>query len=189
VLTGSASPVGGAPGAVVLYALAAVLLWPAEGARAAEPFIAARIVGARAARVLWLLLWGSLAYMSVQSANTTPNGLHDMVAGMADGEPGWLASLIRDGASPLAGNGLAVSIVLAVVFAVIGLGVFLPAPAARATLILAIVVSALLWVVGEGMGAIFTGQATDVNTGPLLVLLAAAYWPKAASDRAAPDRA
>jgi hypothetical protein len=34
-----------------------------------------------------------------------------------------------------------------------------------------------IWVVGENFGAIFAGSATDPNSGPLLVLLAAAYWP------------
>ena len=42
---------------------------------------------------------------------------------------------------------------------------------------LAIVVSARIWVVGQDLGAILAGGATDVNSGPLLVLLALAYWP------------
>jgi hypothetical protein len=46
VLAGDTSPVGGAPGAVILYALLAVLLWPAGRGRSA-PFTAARAVGAR----------------------------------------------------------------------------------------------------------------------------------------------
>lgn len=35
----------------------------------------------------------------------------------------------------------------------------------------------LIWVVGQDFGGILTGQATDLNTGPLLILLAAAYLP------------
>ena len=34
-----------------------------------------------------------------------------------------------------------------------------------------------IWIVGENFGAMLTGMATDPNTGPLLILLAAAYWP------------
>ena len=41
----------------------------------------------------------------------------------------------------------------------------------------AIALAAVLWVVGEDFGQIFTGAATDPNSGPLLVLLALAYWP------------
>jgi hypothetical protein len=58
-------------------------------------------------------------------------------------------------------------------------GVFLPVPAARAALVLAVVIAAFIWVVGENFGAILAGSGTDPNTGPLLVLLAAAYWPAA----------
>jgi hypothetical protein len=43
--------------------------------------------------------------------------------------------------------------------------------------ILAIAAAAVIWVIGENFGAILTGSATDPNTGPLLGLLAAAYWP------------
>jgi hypothetical protein len=39
------------------------------------------------------------------------------------------------------------------------------------------VVAAVIWVVGEAFGAIFTGAGTDPNSGPLLALLALAYWP------------
>jgi len=65
VLTGSASPVNGAPGAVIIYALLAVLLWPADRPGRPAPFTAARAVGAPAARALWLVLWLSLAYFAL----------------------------------------------------------------------------------------------------------------------------
>ncbi|HYZ54879.1 MAG TPA: hypothetical protein VE733_15435 [Streptosporangiaceae bacterium] len=177
VLNGAANPVSGAPGAVILYALLAVLLWPADRGGRPALFTAARPLGARAARALWLVLWASLAYFALLPANRAPQALHDMIAGMADGEPGWLAAIDRHAASLLAHQGLAASIVLAIALAVIAAGVYLPAPAARATLILAIVVAALIWVVGEAFGMIFTGGGTDPNSGPLLALLALAYWP------------
>ena len=49
-----------------------------------------------------------------------------MIAGMADGEPGWLAAIERHAASLVAGSGLVASIVLAVALAVIAAGVYLP---------------------------------------------------------------
>ncbi len=182
VLTSSASPVNGAPGAVVIYALLAVLLWPADrrpspGRGSTAPFTAARAVGARVARALWLVLWLSLAYFALLPGNRAPQALNGMITGMESGEPGWLAALDRAAASLVAHQGLAASIVLAAALAIIAAGVYLPAPAAKGTLVLAIVVAAVIWVFGEAFGAILTGGGTDPNSGPLLALLALAYWP------------
>ena len=147
VLNGTANPVSGAPGAVILYALLAVLLWPADragsaGDAEAPPFTAARAVGARAARVLWLVLWLSLAWFALQPANRAPLALHDLLAGQAHGEPGWLAGIENGAAAVVGSHGLAVSIVLAAACVLVAAGVWLPRPAARATLVLALVVAA-----------------------------------------------
>jgi hypothetical protein len=180
ILSGSASPVNGAPGAVILYALLAILVWPAAG-RPGSPgrdsFVAARPLGAAAARGLWVVLWGSLAFFSVTTASRTAQGLHDMIAGMAGGEPGWLASLDRGAAGALAHHGLPASVALAVVLAVIAAGIFLPARGARLAVGLAVLVSLVIWLVGQDLGGILAGDATDVNSGPLLALIALAFWP------------
>jgi hypothetical protein len=179
VLTGSASPVSGAPGAVILYALLAVLLWPAGREGVTSSSVAFRTVGAPVARLAWLVLWGSLAWFALTPANRAPQALHNLVAGMAGGEPGWVTGLDNHAAAVLAHHGLAASIVLAVALIVIAAGVFLPPPLARATLILALVVAAFIWMFGEAFGQILVGGATDPNSGPLLALLAVAYWPPA----------
>jgi hypothetical protein len=179
VLTGGASPVNGAPGAVIIYALLAVLLWPSDRGSPASPapFTAARAVGAPVARALWLVLWLSLAYFALLPGNRAPQALNGMIAGMESGEPSWLAALDRDAASLVAHQGLAASIVLAIALVIIALGIYLPPPAARATLVLAIVVAAVIWVFGQALGGILTGGGTDPNSGPLFILLALAYWP------------
>ena len=176
ILDGGASPLNGAPGAVIIYALIAVLLWPADR-DACAPFVAARAVGAHVARALWLVLWLSLAYFALTPANRAPQALNGMITGMESGQPGWLSSIDRGAASLVANQGLAASIGLAVALVIIALGVYLPKPAAKATLVLAIVVAVVIWVVGEGFGMILAGGATDPNSGPLLMLLAMAYWP------------
>jgi hypothetical protein len=176
VLNGTASPLTGAPGAVIIYALLAVVLWPA-GRAAPAPFTAARAIGVRVARALWLVLWLSLAWFALTPVNRAPQALHDMIAGMESGEPGWLAALDRAAASLVAGRGLAASIALAVALAVAAAGVYLPRPAARVTLVLSVIVAAVIWVFGQDFGTILTGGGTDPNTGPLLVVLALAYWP------------
>jgi hypothetical protein len=103
-----------------------------------------------------------------------------MIAGMESGEPAWLQDLQRGGASLVAGQGLTVSVVLAAALALIAAGAYLPARAAKATLLLAIVVAAFIWVFAQALGGILAGGATDVNSGPLLALLALAYWPRRA---------
>jgi hypothetical protein len=184
VLTASPSAVEGAPGPVVLYALLVALLWPVRADSPAAPFVAARPVGVVPARLAWLALWGSLGYFTLRSAS--PQGLHDLVAAMAPGQPGWLAALDHIVAGLLAGRGVEVSAVLAVVLLVIAAGVFLPAPAARGVLVVAVAVAALIWVAGQDFGGILTGSGTDPNSGPLLGLLAAAYWPRKAVRQARP---
>jgi hypothetical protein len=176
VLNGGASPLNGAPGAVIIYALLAVLLWPADR-QVPAPFTAARAVGAHVARALWAVLWLSLAYFALTPDNRAPQGVNGMIAGMESGEPVWLRDLQKGAASLVAGQGLATSIVLAVALVLIAVGVYLPAGAAKATLVLAILVAAFIWVFAQALGGILAGGATDVNSGPLLALLALAYWP------------
>jgi hypothetical protein len=176
VLIGGASPLNGAPGAVIIYALLAVLLWPADRGTSA-PFIAARAVGVHLARALWLVFWLSEAYFALIPANRAPQAVTAMIADMEGGEPGWLAAIQRGGASLVANQGLAASVVLAVALVLIAVGVYLPRPFAKATLVLAIVVALVIWFVAQALGGILASGATDPNSGPLLVLLALAYWP------------
>jgi hypothetical protein len=183
MLAGTASPVGGAPGPAVLYALLAVLLWPRDRGDATAradppaPFVAARAVGAPAARALWLIVWGSLAYFALLPANRAPQGLHGLLSEAAGGEPAWLASISQHGAAFLAHQGLAASAVLAALFALIAIGVYLPPSAARATSAVAAVLAAAILVAGQALGGILTGSGTDPDSGPLLILLVLAFWP------------
>jgi lipopolysaccharide export LptBFGC system permease protein LptF len=110
-----------------------------------------------------------------------------MIATMESGQPGWLSGIDRDAATLVANQGLAASIALAIALVVIAVGVCLPPSAAKATLVLAIVVALVIWVVGEAFGTILTGGGTDPNSGPLLVLLALAYWPVTALTAPAPS--
>src|SRR5579862_981697 len=102
--------------------------------------------GRLAARLLWLALWGSMAFLTLQAASMP--------------SPGQQASAF-----------------LALVFDLVAAGIFLPVPYARAAVILAATAATAIWIFGENFGAIFTGSATDPNSGLLLVLLAVAYWP------------
>jgi hypothetical protein len=184
VLATPDSAVAGGPGAVILYAVAAVLLWPRRGSFAA-PFVAARAVGAPVAKALWLVLWGSMAVLQLLPVNRAPQGVHDDITAMAAGEPHWLAALVNATGSLTAHRGLAFSIGLAVVFGLLALGVYLPPPAVRVTVSLAVLVGLVIWIPGQAFGGILAGGMTDPNSGPLLVLIALAYWrPRLAAQEA-----
>lgn len=176
VFNGTANPVNGAPGAVMVYALLAVLLWPTDRSARSAPFIAARAVGAPIAKGVWLALWGSLSYFAVLGANRSPRGLYDLVTAEATGEPGWVAWIDHHAASLVEHRGLAVMVVLAVLLLVVAVGTYLPGSLANATVALAALIGLTFWVVGENFGALFTNGATDVNSGPLLIVLAVSYW-------------
>jgi len=60
-------------------------------------------------------------------------------------------------------------------FALAAAGVLFPATA-RPALVIA-VIAAAAWAAGEHFGQISSGQATGPNTGPLLILIAIAFWP------------
>ena len=177
VLAGTATPWDGAPGAVILYALLAVLLWPASR-DASATFPAARVAGRFPARLLWLALWASMAYFAVRAASMAPQGLHHMFASMASGEPGWIAAIDHGTAALAVQHGQQASAMLAIVCEVVAIAIFLPPPAARFAVIFATATAMFIWVIGENFGAIFTGTATDPGTGPLLALLAITYWPR-----------
>jgi hypothetical protein len=175
VLNGTANPVNGAPGAVMIYALLAVLLWSTDrGANA--PYIAARAVGPAVANALWFVLWGSLSYFALIGANRSPEGLHDLMGAEAAGEPGWVAWIDRHVASMVNHDGLAVMVALSVLLGIVAIGTYLRGALANAIVVLAVVIGLMFWVVGENFGALFTNGATDVNSGPLLILLAVSYW-------------
>ena len=91
------------------------------------------------------------------------------------------SSDLRGTASLLAGRGTGVAVAAAALFVLIAAGIYLPGRGARAVVLLAAAVAVLIWVVGENFGGILAGSGTDPNTGPLLVLLAAAYWPRRAA--------
>jgi hypothetical protein len=126
--------------------------------------------------MLWLVLWVSSAYLVVQAPNRAPGALAGGIARHAAGEPRWLAALDQAAAAAAGHGGQLVPMLLAAAFWAIGVTIFFPA-AVRPALALSFFVAAFIWVVGENFGGIMTSQATDPNSGPLLALVALAFWP------------
>ena len=175
IFSGGATTFGGGPGGVLFYAVLAVLLWPREGSD--QPFVAARAFGVNAAKAIWVVVWGLLALLSVVGSGRSPQALHDLVAGMNSGEPGWLAHIDRSTESLFLHHGTTMAVLLAIVCLVITVGVFLPPQATKLIIVLAVMVFSLIWIAVQNFGGILAGGATDPNSGLLLVLLALVYWP------------
>jgi cytochrome oxidase Cu insertion factor (SCO1/SenC/PrrC family) len=169
LFAGTANPLTGAPGAVALYAIVGLLVWPGE-----RP---GGLLGVRGGRSVWATLWLAMAYLWLLGPNSGANGTANAImmapAGMsAPAGAGWLNRLESGASTAARGHGLEIALVLALLSAAIGVAVaknWRPTP----FLALAIVLSLGYWVIGQGFGGIFyTGSATDPNTGPVLVLLA-----------------
>lgn len=188
ILRGGGTPVLGGPGAVLVYALLAVLLWPpgkvgdldasASPLSAEGSFAAASALGVEVSKALWAALWSSMAALSVVGQARSPGIVSRAIAGVVQGEPAWLADVDRRLVGLTAGRGLIVAVVIAVICLVVAFGIYLPSAAGvRAVLVVSVVTALAIWLATENFGAILAGGATDPNSGPLLALLALAYWP------------
>lgn len=171
LLTGQASPLTGAPGPVLLYALLAVLLWPSSRP---APFVAGRGLGQAFSRAAWVLVWGGLGVVALAEATTSHPAR--LLEGMAAGEPGWLLAVNHRLIDVTGAHGAALAGLVGAVLLALAVGGLTAGPP-RTVVVAAVVVSLAIWVLGEDFGQLFTGQSTDPSSGPLLVLFALAYWP------------
>lgn len=202
---GMASPLTGAPGAVLLYGLIGLLVWPTDedepvdrpaagigepaGAEIGEPagdFTPARVrrrtsagaglIGERGGLIVWSLLWAGATVLWCLSVNRAPNATSEALKGAAGSSMHWLASLQSSLAGTTRGHGEAIAIVLAILSLAIAAGVW--TPWRREALLLGALLSIVYWAFGQSLGELTTGQATDPNAGPLFVLLALALLPR-----------
>ena len=117
------------------------------------------------------LRMGGFCHLELIAPNLAPSTIRGVLTTNASSSPSWLSGIDRAVASAvhLAGPGATVFIVgleLAVGILVLG------SHKLRMTALLAgMSLSALYWVIGQSFGQLFSGQATDPNTGPLLILL------------------
>lgn len=163
--TGTADPLSGAPGAAALYLLAGAMAWPGD-----RPL---GLLGARGARRAWTALWLGFTVLWMLPANRTPQAVHDAV-GAAPAGAAWLGGLEHAVARATAGSGTGIAAALAAVSVAIAIGGELGAWWARASLWAATALELVYWVVGQGLGGVLAGGATDVGTAPLVILIAAA---------------
>jgi len=174
LLTGSASPLTGAPGAALLYVFAGLIAWPRARSRSGRA-AGGGILGERGARTAWALLWLGSAALWLLPANRADAAVHDAIANAPSGAR-WLSSIHSTVAAVTAGHGIAIAVGAAGLSAAVGLAVLF-ARCAKPALALSAVIALVYFVIGQGMGGVLTGSGTDPGTGPLMILLAISIYP------------
>jgi len=185
------APLMGAPGAVIIYAIIGLLVWPTNQGEARSP-AGLGPLGDRGGLYFWSGLWGISAGLWLANVNRAKEATHEMITGMAEASPHWLAKIQDSLAKHTVGHGTTIAVALAAISLAVAIGVWTPLrwPA----LAIGIVLSLVYWLYGQDLGGPFwTEGATDFNAGPLFVLLAVALMPVAQiasfSELNEPDRA
>lgn len=188
LLTGTASILSGAPGAVLLYPLLGLAVIPRQQSNAASESATRKagddgLLSRRILRYILAGFWCFAALLQLQP-NWWQDGQISQAIGAMVGQ-GGLNSVLVDPVLTQISNATAnieipLNIALIVVFLAIGIGLAVVKDEhVLPFLIASIIVSVLFWYFSEAFGMILTGMATDFNSGLLVVLIALACWPKA----------
>jgi hypothetical protein len=180
----------GAPGAALLYVVLALAILTRSDDRPASWL-----------RYVWAIVWLGGALFQLLAGQNTTGDLAAMIYGSAGGAPGWIASLDLHAASLLVGThapaalpaamhmqaaqmakmnitsgpasprSSAIIFALAAAQALIGLGGLAGGMLRKIAIWGGVALSLAFWAVGQNFGMLYSGTATDPNTGPLIILL------------------
>jgi hypothetical protein len=157
--SGHASLLTGAPGSALVYAVLSAAAWPRRDRTDEAP--------ARWLPFAWAVLWvGAAVFQALPGQNTGAAVAADLNA------PGRLE--VRP-ARWISHQGTLVVIALVALEAVIGLGV-LRHRTFRSAAAVGLALSAVIWVFGQDLGQLSSGQATDPNTAPVIAVMAIALF-------------
>jgi hypothetical protein len=180
LFTGTASPLTGAPGGVLLYGVLGVVVWPRRRSDTVlDPQASAAsggFLGETWARAAWAALWITMGGLWLIPANRNGSAIAAQIERAATNSPRWLGHVGLMVAHSVNGTGPAVATVLAIASVSIGLGP-LVTRYPTAFLVAGSALSIDFWLLGQSMGGFVTGMATDPNSAPLFVLLAVALFP------------
>lgn len=177
LLTGQASLLTGAPGAVLLYPLLGLLVYPLSDND--EQGLLPRSAFRRVLASFWFLA----ALLQFQPYWWQPGQISQVIGSMVG--QGGLNGVLADPVLKLlsqttAGIEIPLNSVLILVCLSLGLALsFVKEEHLRPVLLTSILVSVVIWWGAEAFGMIFTGMATDFNSGLLLIVMALACWPTA----------
>jgi hypothetical protein len=187
LLTGQASILTGAPGAVLLYPLLGFAIYARKksDARSQGETRKAGDDGLLSRGLLRYILsgfWFFAALLQMQRNWWQPGQISQAVGAMV-GQGGLNSVLVdpvlRQISNVTANIEVPLNIALIVVFLALGIGLaVVKEEQLRPFLIASIVTSVVFWYIAEAFGMILTGMATDFNSGLLVVIMALACWPR-----------
>ena len=157
----------GAPGAALLYMVLALAAWPrpqhlSSSEDSGPPHWILRV---------WTLLWVGFAVLSVLPSNSSARSISSELRTNASMVPLWLAAPDRWVASAVHTAGFGAIVFTVAVESSVGLLVLAGGTLRTAALWAGMAVAVVYWAVGQSFGQLFSGQATDPCTGPLVVMI------------------
>jgi hypothetical protein len=160
--SGHASLLTGAPGSALLYAILATAAWPRGSS---DPAPARWLVW------VWAPLWVGAAVFQLLPGQNSGQSVASLLT--AEQAPLWLARLDTSVGTWASQHGALTVYGLAVVEFLVGV-----AALSRRTrtwaLAVGFVLSIAIWVIRQDLGLLYSGQATDPNSAPLIALMAVA---------------
>ena len=186
VAGGHSTALVGAPGAAVLYIVLALAAWPASNPRPGGQADGSDRRPPHWLVSVWAVLWVGAGLVDLLPGNHPASAFPAQLSANSSSVPAWLGDVDRwlgSGVHALGGG--ATALVVGVELA-IGLASLGRRPIRTVAIGGGIVLAAVYWGAGESFGMLFSGQATDPNTGPLLMViglaaLAAAPGPRHAA--------
>jgi hypothetical protein len=161
--SGQASLLAGAPGSALLYAVLGAAAWPRAGRSDRVP--ASWLLPA------WAFLWIAAAGYQLLPSQATGPAVAGWLSSSASDAPHWLAGIDTSLAAWVTHHGALAVGVIAAVYLLIALGSMSPSTRPWA-LAAGLGVSIAIWVFGQDLGQLYSGQATDPNSAPLIALMA-----------------
>jgi hypothetical protein len=161
----------GAPGAALLYAVLALAAWPGADRISTGPEPGRRELLPRWTVGAWGVLWVGSAVLSVLPSNVSSGVIAGQLSGNVSSVPSWLAAIDRSLSTAVHASGPVATVLTVAVELAIGILVFAHGPMRTVALWAGMVVALVYWTVGQSFGELFSGQATDPSTGPLVFLL------------------
>ncbi len=155
----------GAPGAALLYAGLAVLAWPAHETEVDDR-------PSRMALPMWSALWFAAAGLQLVHGNDATSSLRMSLGTAQLSAPGWIAHLDHVLAQFHLSNLVLAGLIAA--FVLIAIWSLIPGWTRKLSLGIGVLIAVTVWILFQGLGNLTSGQGTDPNSGPLIVLLALA---------------